>query len=328
MLPQLRGAVVAIGNFDGVHLGHQTVFHTLRQLAADLGGVATLVVTFEPHPQKLFNPTQAPERITGMRSKARWIEAMGMDALFILRFTRELAAYQPEYFVRQILVEGLAVRAVLVGDNFRFGAGGKGSFANLQTFGKQFGFAVHSQSLVQNNNQVVSSTRIRKWVKAGRFTEAARLLGREFEIEARVTHGHKRGQALGFATANMALAGILHPPPGVYICEAWANDQWLPAIANLGHNPTFGNAEMRLEVHILAEDEDSLSATGSPHTSFSRAKFSQNIYRQVLRVRFLQHVRNEIKFPNIDALKQQIMADVCQAQAFFCKDDTMQRSRK
>ena len=312
MRPQLRGAVVTIGNFDGVHLGHQAMFQTLCQLAEALGGAPTLVLTFEPHPQKLLNPKQAPERMTGVRGKARWIEKKSVDALFVLRFTRKLAAYQPEQFVRQILVEGLAVRAVLVGNNFRFGAGGKGTFANLQTFGEQFGFHVYSQPLIKNDTQIISSTRIREGVKAGQFTDVARLLGREFEIEARVTPGHKRGQALGFPTANIALAGMLHPPPGVYIVEACVNDRWLPAVANLGHNPTFGHVDLRLEVHILAEyGAQFVQAQGS------QAHFAQDIYRHVLRVRFLQHVRDEIKFSDQDALKQQIAEDVLQARVFF-----------
>ena len=295
--PLLRGAAVTIGNFNGVHLGHQTLLHTLRQWAVELGGVPTLVVTFEPHPQKLLNHGRAPERITGMRGKARWIEKSGVDGLFVLRFTHQLAALSPEQFVRTILVDGLGVRAILVGKNFRFGAGGRGDCAALYAFGQQFGFAVSCQSLLHNDQQAVSSTRIREWVKAGRFAEVATLLGRAFEIEGRVVHGDKRGQTLGFPTANLVLADLLHPPPGVYIVESWLQDQWLPAVANLGRNPTFGDRHLRLEVHLLAACGD--------------------LYHKVMRVRFLQRLRDEIPFADHNALRRQIGADVLKAQAFF-----------
>lgn len=302
MLPSLRGGVITIGNFDGVHLGHQTVFDALRQWAADLGGAPTLVLTFEPHPQRLLGTGTAPERVTNLRGKARWIKARGMDALLILRFTRAFASQEPAWFVRHILVEALAIRAVMVGDNFRFGAGGQGTFADLQTFGQQFGFDVRTQPLLQNNDQTVSSTRIRALVKAGHLTEAAKLLGRSFEMEARVTQGQKRGRKLGFPTANVALAGMLHPPPGVYVVEGWVDGHWLPAVANLGHNPTFGKTDLHLEVHILAKQD---------------LLFEGILYRQVMRVRFLQRLRDEITFPNSEALKQQIAIDVFQAQTFF-----------
>lgn len=293
---------MTIGNFDGVHLGHQSVFQTLHQLSVEHHAAPTLVITFEPHPQKLLNPNRVPERITRIRGKARWMESCRLDAMFILHFTKKLATYSPETFVRHILVDNLAVSAVLVGENFHFGAGGTGTFATLQQFGKQFGFSVYCKQLKQQNQKVISSTRIRELIRAGKFSEVIPLLGRDFEVEARVTHGHKRGQALGFPTANLALAGMLHPAPGVYIVEAKVDGQWLPAVANLGHNPTFGHQELRLEVHILAKP---------------KARFELNIYRQVLRVRFLQHIRHEKKFANLDALKARIAADVETALAFF-----------
>lgn len=293
----LRGAVATIGNFDGVHLGHQALLHSLRQWATELGGVPTLVVTFEPHPQKVLRRGPAPERITGLHGKARWMEHCGMDGLCVLRFTHPLASLSPEAFIRTILVEGLAVRGVLVGKNFRFGTGGQGECTALHTLGQQFGFTVRCQPLLQEIAQTVSSTRIRELVKAGHFAQVVSLLGRPFEVEGRVSHGEKRGQTLGFPTANLALTDILHPPPGVYIVEGWIQDRWLPGVANLGQNPTFGTGHLRLEVHLLAPCGD--------------------IYHQVLRVRFLQHLRDEIKFSDSASLRQQIATDVRQAQAFF-----------
>ncbi len=297
MPPQLRGAAVTIGNFDGVHLGHQTLLEGLRQRAAEMGNIPTLVITFEPHPQKLLNHREAPERITGMRGKARWMEHSGMDGLFVLRFTHQLAALHPDEFVRQILVDGLGIRAVLVGENFRFGTGGQGHCTTLETLGQRWGFAVYCQPLLQDDHQVVSSTRIREWVKECRFAEVATLLGREFEVEGRIAHGHKRGQAMGFPTANVVLTDMLHPPPGVYIVEGRINDQWLPAVANLGYNPTFGGDHLQLEVHVLVD--------------------CGNLYHQVLRVRFLHRLRDEMTFEDSTALQRQIGLDVQQARTFF-----------
>ncbi|MBF0184408.1 MAG: riboflavin biosynthesis protein RibF [Magnetococcales bacterium] len=296
--PHLRGAAVVIGNFDGVHLGHQSLMQTLRQRAVELGSVPTLAVTFAPHPQKLLNPEQAPERITSIRGKARQIAEQQIDGLLVLHFSRQLASLSPENFVRQILVEGLGIRAVLVGKNFRFGACGEGHCSTLAHLGQQYGFQVYCHSLLRDpGEQTVSSTRVRELVKQCRFEEVIDLLGRPFEIEGRVTHGHKRGHSLGFPTANLVLADLLHPPPGVYIVEGRVEDRWLPAVANLGFNPTFGDHRLRLEVHLLVP--------------------CGNLYRQLLRVRFLRRIRDEITFANSDALKRQIAADVQEAQRFF-----------
>lgn len=297
MPPSLRGAAVVIGNFDGVHRGHQALMQALRQWAVALGNLPTLVLTFEPHPQKVLNHTQAPERLTSMRGKARWIEEGGMDGLFVLRFSRQLAACSPEAFMRHILVEGLGVRAVLVGENFRFGAGGQGDCATLLSGGAALGFDVCCQPLLQEGDQVVSSTRVRAALKSGQLAEVEQLLGRAFEIEGRVIHGDQRGRLLGFPTANLLLADLLHPAPGVYIVESYVQGQWLPAVANLGHNPTFGTHALHLEVHILAPCGD--------------------LYHQVMRVRFLHRLRDEIRFADGAALRQQIASDVQQSRDFF-----------
>ncbi|MBF0098478.1 MAG: riboflavin biosynthesis protein RibF [Magnetococcales bacterium] len=296
--PHLRGAAVVIGNFDGVHLGHQSLMQSLRHHANALGAIPTLVVTFAPHPQKLLNPDQPPERITPIRGKARWIAEQQIDGLLVLHFTRQLAALRPEAFVQQILVEGLGIRAVLVGKNFRFGACGEGHCSTLSELGQQHGFQVYCQTLLRDTETLtVSSTRIRELVKQCRFAEVIPLLGRPFEIEGRVNHGHKRGHSLGFPTANLMLADFLHPPPGVYIVEGEVEGQWLPAVANLGFNPTFGENRLRLEVHLLAPCGD--------------------LYRKLLRVRFLHRMRDEITFANSDDLKRQIANDVQEALRFF-----------
>ncbi|MBF0453930.1 MAG: bifunctional riboflavin kinase/FAD synthetase [Magnetococcales bacterium] len=294
---QYRGAVVTIGNFDGVHRGHQTLFSRLHTLAESQGGAPIMAITFEPHPQRLLNPQQAPVRITGVRGKARWMAEHGVDAMFILRFNQALAGLEPEDFVRQVLVDGLAVRQVLIGGNFRFGAKGAGRCQDLQRLGEQWGFAVECQTLFESQGGTISSTRIRQAVSQGSFDLAKQLLGRPFELEGRVIGGQRRGRGLGFPTANFALNGLLHPPSGVYVVEGWIDGQWLPAVANIGNNPTFGDEGMHLEVHLLAPCGD--------------------IYRRVVRIRFLKRLREEVKFQNVEALKAQISRDVQQAKAFF-----------
>ncbi len=296
--PHLRGAAVVIGNFDGVHLGHQSLMQSLRQRATELGNLPTLVITFAPHPQKLLNPEQPPERITNIRGKARWIAEQQIDGMLVIHFNRQLANLSPEEFVQQILVDGLGIRAVLVGKNFRFGSCGQGHCSTLANLGQHHGFHVYCQSLLHDpSERTVSSTRIRELVKQCHFSEVIPLLGRPFEIEGRITHGHKRGHSLGFPTANLVLADLLHPPPGVYIVEGQVNQQWLPAVANLGFNPTFGDNRLRLEVHLLAQ--------------------CGNLYRQLLRVRFLKRIRDEITFANSADLQRQISCDVQEAQRFF-----------
>lgn len=295
---QFLGAAVAIGNFDGVHRGHQALFTRLRALASLHREAPVMAITFEPHPLRLLDPSRAPVRITGLRGKARWMEVQGVDALFVLQFDRALSCMTPEDFVREILVEGLAVREVLVGENFRFGAKGAGTFEDLARMGLERGFGVHAHPLVYLEDQPVSSTWVRRAVEGGSFEEAALLLNRPFEIEGRVTGGHKRGRGLGFPTANMALRGILHPPNGVYVAQGCVNGTWWPSVVNVGVNPTFGDADRHLEAHFLLP-------------------LAEDIYRKVLRIRFLKHLRPEMKFPDVTALKNQIAVDVEAARDFF-----------
>ncbi|MBF0179982.1 MAG: riboflavin biosynthesis protein RibF [Magnetococcales bacterium] len=293
------GAVVAIGNFDGVHRGHCALFAHLRELAKGHPGAATMAVTFEPHPMKLLDPQRAPVRITGVRGKARWMEEQGVEALFILRFTRALAAMTPRAFVERILVEGLAAREVLVGENFRFGARGAGDYEVLIALGRELGFGVHAHPLVHVlDGQPVSSTWVRRAVEAGAFGEAEQLLNRPFEIEGRVRTGFRRGRELGFPTANISLTGILHPPSGVYVAQGWLDGEWLPAVVNVGCNPTFGDGAMGLEAHFLLP-------------------IPEELYRKVVRIRFLYHLRPEKRFPGPQALREQIARDVAEARAFF-----------
>lgn len=294
-------AVVAIGNFDGVHLGHQALFARLRALSARHDGAPIMAVSFEPHPLRLLDPERAPARITGLRGKARWMEEAGVEALFVLHFNRRLASMQPEAFVNEILYEGLGVREVLVGENFRFGARGAGGFEDLERMGRVHGFGVHAQPLEILDGQVVSSTWVRREVEAGDFELAARLLDRPFEVEGRVVVGMQRGRGMGFPTANLFLEGMLHPPLGVYVARTCTGGCWLPAVVNVGRNPTFGEVATRLEAHLLVA-------------------VSETLYRKVIRVQFLKRLRAERRFPDIQALQAQIRQDVADARAFFASE--------
>ncbi|OSM04342.1 bifunctional riboflavin kinase/FAD synthetase [Magnetofaba australis] len=298
--PRYRGAAVTIGNFDGVHRGHQSLFRHLRELA-EPHDAPVMALTFEPHPRSVLTPDNPPPRITALRGKARWLDAYGLDAVMIMHFSRDLMKHDPEAFVREILVQGLGVKEVLVGRGFRFGARGAGGIAELQSLGAKYGFAAHDQELLDDDGAPVSSTRIRDAVIARDFVRAANLLGRPFEVEARVCGGQKRGRALGFPTANLNLHGLLHPPPGVYVVEGRIRGRWWPAVANVGRNPTFGDEGLHLEAHMLTECGD--------------------LYGRSLRVRFRKHLRDEVRFPNVEALKAQIAQDVATARKFFNMDD-------
>ncbi|MEO5376640.1 MAG: riboflavin biosynthesis protein RibF [Magnetococcus sp. DMHC-6] len=297
-LPEpFRGAVVTIGNFDGVHLGHQALIHTLKELARLHLGAMVLAITFEPHPQQLLNPALAPLRISGLRGKTRWLALAGVDGVFILRFNKELAALTPENFVKHFLVQGLGIRELLVGENFRFGAGGRGNLALLDQIGQKEGFGVHISPLTKIAGEVVSSSRVRQVVANGELDLAQQLLGHPFEIEGRVVTGHGRGRDMGFPTANISLSGLLHPPSGVYIVEALIDHKWLPGVANLGHNPTFGADPLRFEAHLLAD--------------------CGNIYRRIVRFRLCKWLRPEIKFADRKALCRQIDLDIAETRTFF-----------
>ncbi|MBF0620579.1 MAG: bifunctional riboflavin kinase/FAD synthetase [Magnetococcales bacterium] len=293
---RFRGGAVTIGNFDGVHLGHQAVFKTLRRRAADLT-LPTVAITFEPHPRRLFQPDNAPPRITGVRGKARWMERAGIDAMYILRFSRDLASLSPEKFIETVLLKSLRARLVHVGYDFQFGMRGAGNIDTLKAMGLKYGYEAQEEPPFELQGDKVSSTLIRYAIQDADFETAQNLLGREFEIEGRVSSGQKRGRGLGFPTANLTLNGLLHPPSGVYIVEGWIDGQWLPAVANVGNNPTFGDADIHLEAHMLAPCGD--------------------LYRKVLRIRFRERIRAEIRFESPEALIAQIKQDVAQAKAFF-----------
>lgn len=295
--PELRGAVVALGNFDGVHKGHQAVILTAKRIAAELGAPCG-VMTFEPHPRAFFNPGQPPFRLTPFRVKARLIEALGIDLLFMQHFDQVFADMTAIEFVGGVLGDCLGVRHVVVGYDYVFGKGRKGTGALLQKVADQgaFGFTAVPPEMA-DGGETYSSTRVREALVAGRPAAAARLLGHYWEIEGRVEHGDQRGRTIGFPTANLHLGEYQRPAAGVYAVRAGidlgGDTRWLDGVANFGSRPTFDKTDQILEVHLLDQSLD--------------------LYGRHLRVALVDFIRPERKFSGLDELKAQIKADADQA---------------
>lgn len=291
-----RGGAVAIGNFDGIHLGHQFVIAQAGALAGRVGAPHA-VLTFEPHPRSVFQPDSAPFRLTPFRVKAELLRGLGVALLYNLHFDLEFAALSAEDFVRQVLVAGLGLREAVVGYDFVFGHRRRGDAALLIAMGKALGFGVTVVEPVQQGSEVYSSTRIRDLLVEGKPRDAAVLLGRPWEIDGRVEQGDRRGRTIGFPTANIELADYLRPAAGVYAVRAaiGRDGAWHDGVANLGMRPTFGGSDLRLEVHLL--------------------DFAGDLYGRHLRVALVDYLRPERKFTGLDALKAQIAADAAQARA-------------
>lgn len=290
---EVCGSVVALGNFDGVHCGHRAVIATAQRIAAESGGLPA-VLTFEPHPRAVFRPQEPPFRLTPLRVKARLLEAQGVAALFVLHFDSGFWHKSAENFVRDVLVAGLRVRHVVAGYDFLFGHRRTGDVHRLVRMGAELGFAVTEVGPVADPcGGVFSSTRVREALLAGRPEEATRLLGHPWEIEGRVETGDRIGRTLGFPTANFGFGDYLRPAFGVYAVragvDAGAETTWYQGVANLGHRPTVAGPSERVEVHLL--------------------DFSGDLYGRHLRVQLIQHLRPEQKFPDLAALRAQIVED-------------------
>ncbi len=298
---EVQGAVVAIGNFDGVHRGHQAIIDKVGRLARELQTTCA-VLTFEPHPRRFFQPDSPAFQLTGFRLKVRLIEALGVDNLFVLPFNQAFAALSAEDFVREVLAEGLRARHVVVGDNFAFGHKRLGNTGILEQLGQTHGFGVTAMRRVTGTRGApYSSTGIRDYLKAGNPTGAAWLLGRYWEIEGRVQPGGKLGRKLGFPTANIELGDSLEPAYGVYAVRAGLDRAggtvWHPGVANLGVRPTVGGTGVLLEVHLFDMDED--------------------LYGQHLRVALADYLRPEWKFDDLDAMKVQMVEDARRARVIL-----------
>ena len=296
-----RGAVLAIGNFDGVHLGHQTVIAEARARAR-AAGARFAVLTFEPHPRSVFQPGTAPFRLTSLRDKARGLEELGVELLIAHRFDLAFAKKSAEDFVREILVEGLGALHVVVGYDFVFGNRRTGTPAVLRELGTRFGFGVSQVDPVTSaTGAVYASTRIRDHLAAGHPREAAALLGRPWEIGGRVMTGDRLGRTIGFPTANIALGDYLRPAAGVYAVRVGIEEKgathWHDGAANLGWRPTVGGRDLRLEAHLL--------------------DFAGDLYGQRLRVAFIDYLRGEKRFSGLEELKAQIAEDCAHARAML-----------
>ncbi len=287
-----RNAVVAIGNFDGVHRGHAHIFQQARGIAAGLGG-ESVVLTFDPHPAKVLAPSYAPPLITPLPRKLELIAAEGIDVTVVEPFDRAFAARAADEFVRTILVDGLGARHVVVGYDFTFGAKRGGNVQRLSELGATLGFGVTVVPPVSVDGIVCSSTKVREFVLEGRVDGATLVLGRAPEVEGEVVHGDGRGRSIGVPTANVQPETELLPKNGVY--AGWAQrlgdgQRWAAAI-NVGTNPTFVEGRnVRVEAHLLDCDED--------------------LYGQRLRLGFVARLRDEERFPSREALVAQIKSDV------------------
>ena len=293
-----RGCVATIGNFDGVHLGHQAVFRHLREKSAAFGLPST-VITFEPQPLEFFAPDAAPARLTRMREKLQAIKDAEIDRVVLLEFGHKLAAMSAEEFVQELLVDGLDVGFLFVGDDFRFGRDRKGDFALLRQVGEQHGFTVENMNTFALSEKRVSSTRIRQALASGDLQQAEHYLGRPYRICGRVAHGDARGRTIGFPTANIDLHRKVSPLRGVYAVQVYGlADESLPAVANIGNRPTVeGDDRYLLEVHLF--------------------DFDRMIYGEHVQVEFRKKVREEKRFASFDALCEQIGNDVLSVRMFF-----------
>lgn len=295
------GSCVTIGNFDGVHLGHQALLHRTKERAREMG-LTSIVVTFDPHPLRVILG-RTPPFITLTDQKMRLLAAIGLDHTVCLPFTGDMAKLSPEEFVQLYLVQGLKTKALIIGHDYVFGKDKRGNYELLKTLGQRHGFMVEKIDPIYKDNDVVSSTRIRNLVQSGRVAEVRPLLGRYYQVAGSVITGHKRGgPMLGIPTANLKLVDELFPEPGVYaVWVEWDKDV-LPAVANVGHNPTFGNNALSVEVHIL--------------------DFNHDLYDQELRINFVRHIRGEQKFSGIEELKTQILQDIAQARNILSDPET------
>ncbi len=288
-----KNPVLTIGNFDGVHLGHQLIFRRLREKAAEIGG-ESIVFTFDPHPVEVLAPDRKVLLLTPLQEKLRLIGEQGIDITICAPFSEEFSGQAPEDFIKNVLYDQVKIRHLFVGHDFTFGKNRRGNIALLHGMGRRLGFNVEVIEALRVRGKVVSSTLIRELVKEGNLREAADLLGRNFSLTCTVIHGKGRGsKKLGFPTANLQYEGSLFPPPGIYAVWAFHDGQRYRAVANLGWNPTFQDQKFSIEIHIL--------------------DFKQDIYGQVLRVEFVQRLRNEITFRGPEELTAQIKKDIEQA---------------
>jgi len=291
--------VLALGNFDGLHRGHLKIIERVRRGAAEHGGTP-MAMTFDPHPSRVVRPDKAPPLLMTKEQRLEALERAGINAVAVVRFTHELSQWDPEMFVRSVLAEWLRVSEVWVGANFLFGHGRAGNFSTLRSLGQRYGFRADKIDPVRYKEFVVSSTRVRRLISEGRMDEAGALLGHQYYIDGRVVPGAHRGRDLGFPTANLETENELLPPNGVYATMTTIDGIVHASITNIGLRPTFGDVtKTTIEAFVLG--------------------FEGNLYDRRVRLGFVQRLRDERKFADADALREQIEADRRRAERLFAQ---------
>jgi riboflavin kinase/FMN adenylyltransferase len=296
--PAWRGAAIAIGNFDGVHLGHRALIARARELAT-AGDALTVALTFDPHPSALLAPARAPRLLTSIERRIELLAEAGVDAVVVEPFTRELAGVAPSAFVDDVVIGPLRARAIVVGYDFSYGQGRKGTVEDLRAHGRHAGIEVAIVPAVTVDGEVAASTKIRNHLRAGELALAERMLGRPWDVDGVVVHGAERGRAIGVPTANIAPEVELAIAPGIYaVTLGVEGGPPLPAVASLGTNPTFvEDGGLVLEVHVL--------------------DWSGDLYDRRVRTTFIARLRDELKFDSVEALIGQIQRDIAQARAIL-----------
>ncbi len=300
-----RPCALTIGNFDGVHLGHRALLARVVEAASRLG-VETAVMTFEPHPREFFahlagDESRAPRRIANLRDKLTALEAAGVDRVIVEHFNARFASLSPEAFIRDVLVEGLHVKWLIVGDDFRFGAKRAGDFSLLAEAGQRYGFEVVTLPTVKHGDKRISSSEVRAALETGDFAHAQELLGHPYAISGHVQHGRKLGRTIGFPTLNLKVVHKRPAATGVFVVQVLGlADQPLPAVASLGVRPTVeDNGRVLLEVHVF--------------------DYAADCYGKRVRVEFLKKLRDEEKYDDLDTLTRAIAADAQAARDFFAQ---------
>lgn len=294
---QYKNPVVAIGVFDGLHLGHQDLMKTTVQKAREIQGTP-MVMTFNPHPVHVLHPHVHLPLIASFPHRLKLFEKLGIEVCLAVHFTRRFSHLSPQQFIKHYIVQAIKAKVVVVGDDFRFGEHRRGTLEIFQEAGEKFGFKVIGLHAVKRNRKVISSTSIRTWIAQGKFAEASRLLGRPVTLFGKVVHGDRRGKKLGFPTANIRLTSEVIPPLGVYAVQVVVGRKKYPALANVGRRPSFHkNGPVTVEVYIF--------------------DFTKNLYGQDITVEFLKKLRNEKRFASPDLLVRQIRRDEQKARIFF-----------
>ena len=290
--------VLALGNFDGVHRGHRKILDRVRRVAGERGATS-VVMTFDPHPPRVVRPDKAPPLLMTTAQRLEAIAAAGLQGAAIVRFTPDMSRWEPERFVQTVLVDWLRVADVWVGANFLFGHERTGTFSVLRGLGQSYGFRADKIDPVRYKDFVVSSTRIRRLVGEARMDEAAALLGRPYYVDGVIVEGKRRGRELGFPTANLETQNELVPPNGVYATIMTIDGVVHGGVTNIGMRPTFGETVPTIETHVM--------------------DYSGNLYGQTVRLAFVQRLRDERRFENVDALRAQIDADKRRAERLFIR---------